>query len=81
MNGGLLAREVSRDLIMQFLCSNDEPEPSEINLDRSLLPECGRYSATLAELDNVLKSFVRSARATTWRPPFARQLLLPQPEG
>jgi CubicO group peptidase (beta-lactamase class C family) len=38
MNGGLLAREVARDLIRQFL-GNDAPEPSEIDLDRSLLPE------------------------------------------
>jgi CubicO group peptidase (beta-lactamase class C family) len=51
MNGGLLAREVARDLIMQFL-GNDEPEPSEIDVVRSLLPEyCGRYSATLADLE------------------------------
>ena len=55
LNGGLLAREVARDLIRQFL-GNDEPEPSEIDLDRSLLPEyCGRYSAALGDLEISLK--------------------------
>jgi CubicO group peptidase (beta-lactamase class C family) len=54
MNGGLLAREVARDLIIQFL-GNDEPEPSEIDVGRSLLPEyCGLYSATLADLEITL---------------------------
>ncbi|MBV8454331.1 MAG: serine hydrolase [Deltaproteobacteria bacterium] len=55
LNGGLLAREVARDLIRQFL-GNDEPEPSEIDLDRSLLLEyCGRYSAALGDLEISLK--------------------------
>jgi hypothetical protein len=54
MNGGLLAREVARDLIRQFL-GIDEPEPSEIDIDPSLLAKyCGLYSQLLTIWKSVL---------------------------
>jgi hypothetical protein len=51
MNGTLLARDVARDLIMRFI-GNEQPDPSEIEMDDSRLLEYrGRYSAVLDDLE------------------------------
>jgi hypothetical protein len=51
MNGAWFARDVVRDLLMNFL-GNDEPEPHEITLDRfRMLEYCGRYPAASSDLE------------------------------